>query len=176
MGECSICYETLQQGMVITNCGHAYCPDCIFNSIAKNTGTEQGTSRNLCPICRAPLCDPIEPDELLEIRLDYNKERIIKLTEDLNDNYTEIIDLENSLLQMECKLKGHKGTIIKYRKKTKLQTKQIKMLGNYIKCISPKLGLYTLDDLCAKMIQKCYKTFSNKKYTKLYHVCLKFLL
>ena len=51
------------------------------------------------------------------LRLDYNKERIIELTEALNDNYYTITDLENNLIETECKLIGHKGTIIKYKKK-----------------------------------------------------------
>jgi len=29
--------------------------------VAKNTGTPEGNTRNQCPMCRAPMCEPIEP-------------------------------------------------------------------------------------------------------------------
>ena len=67
---CVICFEAVVgSARVTTECGHVFHPRCIFDNIAKNTGNEEGSTRNLCPMCRTPLCDEVQPDTRFTMRL-----------------------------------------------------------------------------------------------------------
>ena len=59
--QCPLCLESLGDANATLKCGHQYCTECLLNSVAKNTGTPDGNTRTKCPLCRAPMCDTIEP-------------------------------------------------------------------------------------------------------------------
>lgn len=46
---CSICMSTFREACIITNCVHAYCSECIRNSLSK-----QKTHLQCCPLCQVP--------------------------------------------------------------------------------------------------------------------------
>ena len=60
--DCAICCDKIGFAKTVTKCGHSFCTECILNCVAKNTGTAEGNTRNLCPICRDRMCDEIETD------------------------------------------------------------------------------------------------------------------
>ena len=62
MSECPICLGLVGPAKTILECGHQFCSRCILNSVANNTGTIDGNTRNLCPLCRGEMCDEIQPD------------------------------------------------------------------------------------------------------------------
>ena len=62
MTTCSICCDIMDEAKAKLKCGHEFCTECLLNQIAKTTGTEEGTTRNKCPLCRTTMCDNIEPD------------------------------------------------------------------------------------------------------------------
>ena len=66
---CPLCLDVISEASSILKCGHKFCSECILNSVALNTGTEEGTSRNLCPLCRVPMCEEVEPSEKIKIRM-----------------------------------------------------------------------------------------------------------
>jgi hypothetical protein len=50
--ECPVCYnETPRLDMVLCNCAHKYCYNCIYTMITKNTNNKFIT----CPLCRASI-------------------------------------------------------------------------------------------------------------------------
>jgi hypothetical protein len=59
--DCPLCLEPLGDATSTLKCGHQYCTECLLNSVAKNTGTPEGNTRINCAMCRAPMCDEIEP-------------------------------------------------------------------------------------------------------------------
>tara|TARA_B110000208_G_scaffold68624_1_gene88693 strand:+ start:362 stop:991 length:630 start_codon:yes stop_codon:yes gene_type:complete len=66
---CPLCLDVISEASSILKCGHKFCSECILNSVALNTGTEEGTSRNRCPLCRVPMCEEVEPSEKIKIRM-----------------------------------------------------------------------------------------------------------
>lgn len=60
--DCPICGDQLGAARTKTKCGHEFCTECLLNCVAKNTGTVEGTTRHLCPMCREPLCEKVEMD------------------------------------------------------------------------------------------------------------------
>jgi len=66
-GECSICLEPLEQGVIkFLACGHMFhtvCAQSWFDESAPRSGTKRGT----CPNCR---CDLYEPDPAYGVRAD----------------------------------------------------------------------------------------------------------
>ena len=66
---CPICCEVLGTASATTECGHAFCTRCLLDAVAKNVGSEEGSTRNLCPLCRSNICDEVEPSKNLTIRL-----------------------------------------------------------------------------------------------------------
>ena len=67
---CPLCLDVISSACSILKCGHKFCSECILNSVALNTGTVEGTSRNLCPLCRVPMCEEVEPAKKFKIRMD----------------------------------------------------------------------------------------------------------
>lgn len=72
--ECPICLDLLHKfNYVISECGHAFCTECIFKYIT--------TEKEICPICREPytyedLVKPFTPKDiefLLSIVIKYNQ-------------------------------------------------------------------------------------------------------
>ena len=59
--DCPLCLEPLGDATATLKCGHQYCSECLLNSVAKNVGTVEGNTRTQCPMCRASMCDEIEP-------------------------------------------------------------------------------------------------------------------
>ena len=60
--DCVICGDEIGAARTRTKCGHEFCTECLLDCVAKNTGTVEGTTRHLCPMCREPMCDEIEVD------------------------------------------------------------------------------------------------------------------
>ena len=59
--DCPLCLESLGNATATLKCGHQYCSECLLNSVAKNVGTVEGNTRTQCPMCRASMCDEVEP-------------------------------------------------------------------------------------------------------------------
>ena len=94
---CSICLNELDDATSMTKCGHKFHTDCLLNSVAKNSGTEEGTTRSKCPLCRATICDDVVPNAAVTIR--------IKMLEEENKDSDEINeDLHQRLDAMDCSL------------------------------------------------------------------------
>ena len=68
---CPICYCSLGYAVTTTECGHKFCTGCLLNCMAKNTGSEKGSNRTKCPICRTDLIQgEVEPSFKFTTRLD----------------------------------------------------------------------------------------------------------
>ena len=67
---CPICYCPLGDAVATTECGHKFCTRCLLSCMAKNTGTEEGSNRTKCPICRTALIQgEVEPSFKVTNRL-----------------------------------------------------------------------------------------------------------
>ena len=78
---CPICCDVLGAARATTECGHAYCTRCLLDAVAKNVGTEEGSTRNQCPMCRSNICDEVEPSQNLTIRLSDLENEVNDLSE-----------------------------------------------------------------------------------------------
>ena len=78
---CPICCDVLGAARATTECGHAYCTRCLLDAVAKNVGTEEGSTRNQCPMCRSNICDEVEPSQNLTIRLSDLEDEVSDLSE-----------------------------------------------------------------------------------------------
>ena len=128
---CVICCDVLGKAKTVTECGHEFCTTCLLNCVAKNTGTEEGTTRNLCPMCRTPICDEVEPDARFKMQLDdaredankffcYGQQLSSKYAQIVNRHRVEISDLKEALVKEEerCEkavffAKARRGSILK---------------------------------------------------------------
>ena len=82
---CPICCEVLGTASATTECGHVFCTRCLLDGVAKNVGTEEGSTRNLCPLCRSNICDEVEPNKNLTIRLSDLEDQVGYLSDYLED-------------------------------------------------------------------------------------------
>lgn len=80
---CVICTSVLPEAKAVLKCGHSFCSECIMDNIALNTGTEEGTSRNKCPMCRAPCCHEVLPSVAVTIHMDNLTDDVQRLEEEL---------------------------------------------------------------------------------------------
>ena len=80
---CPICYCELDEAKSTTKCGHTFCTSCLLNCMAKNIGTESGSNRTKCPICRTKLIEgEVEPSFTIINRMDDLKEELEFLREE----------------------------------------------------------------------------------------------
>ena len=86
---CVICSDSLPVAQTILKCGHRFCSECIMDNVARNTGTEEGTSRNKCPMCRAVCCQEVLPSTTFSIRMVDLEAETAKLRGDLNSWATD---------------------------------------------------------------------------------------
>jgi hypothetical protein len=118
---CPLCLDVISEASSILKCGHKFCSECILNSVALNTGTEEGTSRRLCPLCRVPMCEEVEPSEKNKIRMDDLKyeleaERITseRRKESLSILYDKITNIKDLFIKpAESALIGTKINVTK---------------------------------------------------------------
>ena len=118
---CPLCLDVISEASSILKCGHKFCSECILNSVALNTGTEEGTSRNLCPLCRVPMCEEVEPSEKIKIRMgdlkyELETERITseRRKESLSILYDKITNIKDLFIKpAESALIGTKINITK---------------------------------------------------------------
>ena len=82
---CPICCEVLGTASATTECGHAFCTRCLLDAVAKNVGSEEGSTRNLCPMCRSNICDEVEPSKTITIRLGDLEDQVEYLNDELDD-------------------------------------------------------------------------------------------
>jgi len=94
---CVICTEQLPVARATLKCGHSFCSECIMNNIARNTGTEEGSSRNKCPMCRQELCMEVLPSVNITIHMGDLKDEIDGLRADLQDRQEDLIHLKSDL-------------------------------------------------------------------------------
>lgn len=80
---CVICTCEFTDATSVLKCGHKFCSECIIGNIAINTGTQEGTSRNLCPLCREPLCQEVLPSAKYTIRIEDLEGEVKKLRKKL---------------------------------------------------------------------------------------------
>jgi len=66
---CAICCGNLDKACATTKCNHVFCTECLLNSMAKNPGTEEGTTRTKCPLCREQICDDVVPSTRILIHM-----------------------------------------------------------------------------------------------------------
>jgi hypothetical protein len=70
MSLCVFCCEEIGRGSATTPCCfQTVCTTCLLNNVAKNVGTEEGTTRSKCPFCREELCGEVEPSQNITTRL-----------------------------------------------------------------------------------------------------------
>jgi len=101
MGDyCAICAQSFSQATCILKCGHKFCSECIISNVALNTGTEEGTSRNLCPLCRDPICAEVLPSAKYTIRMKdlQNEASKLKTILDKKDKQLSNIFIRNKTL------------------------------------------------------------------------------
>ena len=94
MDLCVICRNSISPAKTILECGHEFCSKCILDNMAKNVGTEEGTSRNKCPTCRATFSSEVMPSKYFTIGME---ERLKELTETVEDLKLEHEDRESIL-------------------------------------------------------------------------------
>lgn len=98
---CVLCFEELGDATATTGCGHTFHTKCLGDNIALNVGSEVGTTRHLCPLCRTPVCEEVQPSKNITVRLDdltVNVE-ILSNTNAAWATYCEKIEKENKSLQ-----------------------------------------------------------------------------
>lgn len=78
---CVICTDIVGESRAVTECGHIFCLRCLANNIALGVGTEEGRTSHLCPLCRAPICEEVQPSAKITVRLDDLTEEVSKITE-----------------------------------------------------------------------------------------------
>jgi len=118
---CPLCLDVISEASTILKCGHKFCSECILNSVALNTGTEEGTSRNRCPLCRVPMCEEVEPSEKIKIRMgdlkyELETERITseRRKESLSILYDKITNIKDLFIKpAESALIGTKINVTK---------------------------------------------------------------
>ena len=67
---CVFCCEEIGRGSATTPCCfQTVCTTCLLNNVAKNVGTEEGTTRSKCPFCREEICGEVEPSHNLTTHL-----------------------------------------------------------------------------------------------------------
>ena len=98
---CPVCLEPLGKASATLKCGHKFCTECLLNSIAKNTGTIEGDTRNKCPMCRSEMCGTIEPSE--------------KMSCQLSGLIDAVYYYDNEVDNLKYKLQQSKNVINKYR-------------------------------------------------------------
>jgi hypothetical protein len=133
---CAICCGELNDARSITKCGHTYCTECLLNSVAKNSGSEEGTTRNRCPLCREQICDEVAPSAPVMIHLRDMKEQL----EEANN---KIIDMDKAYYHtLQCYRKDKLQVIAvntklatecdMYMERFRIQSSNIAELG--VKC------------------------------------------
>ena len=98
---CVICTEEIGKDRATTECGHTFHTRCFANNIALNVGSEAGTTRHLCVLCRDSVCEPVQTSKNITIRLDDLTEEVSKITE-ANEGwviYCREIEKRNSALR-----------------------------------------------------------------------------
>ncbi|KAJ3281004.1 hypothetical protein HK104_000270 [Borealophlyctis nickersoniae] len=53
--ECSICLDAMENGVIIPDCGHYYCRDCVTGYANNNPNPDAEDGAKTCPSCRGPL-------------------------------------------------------------------------------------------------------------------------
>jgi len=94
MNTCVICCEELNNASATTKCGHTFCTECLLNSVAKNYGTEEGSTRNKCPLCREEICDKVIPDASILIHMKDIKDQLFesnKQIKQMDDTYIHTV-------------------------------------------------------------------------------------
>tara|TARA_B110000211_G_scaffold234886_1_gene307101 strand:+ start:5500 stop:5949 length:450 start_codon:yes stop_codon:yes gene_type:complete len=109
MDACPLCLEQLGDYIATLKCGHRYCSECILNAVAKNTGTVEGNTRNQCPMCRAKICDKIEPDAFI-------MEKITNFGTALDDYDVKVHELNEMLRVTHFSLHQRRVLIFRQRK------------------------------------------------------------
>jgi hypothetical protein len=100
--QCPLCLETLGDANATLKCCHQFCTECLLNSVAKNTGTPEGNTRNQCPLCRVLMCDTIEPDAGAATLVD-NLRNTVGDLEDEVDELNEQLNWANFTLDQRRK-------------------------------------------------------------------------
>uniref|UniRef100_A0A6C0B499 RING-type domain-containing protein n=1 Tax=viral metagenome TaxID=1070528 RepID=A0A6C0B499_9ZZZZ len=94
---CVICSEQLPVAQATLKCGHSFCSECIMNNVARNTGTEEGTSRNKCPMCREECCQEVLPSANVTIHMHDLEDDISSLRDEIVFNEDEVKNLSAEL-------------------------------------------------------------------------------
>ena len=128
MENCAICLEDITiDAKVTTECGHHFHTRCLLNSVARNTGSEEGTSRNMCPNCREEICSEVLPSETVRIRID---------------------DLEEELSEAETESKAYMEYVNKLN--TKISDYQKRLIESRQEALEARKKWMILEDECAR--------------------------
>ena len=109
---CVICCEELSAAYTILKCGHRFCSECIMNNIALNTGTEEGSSRNKCPMCRTECCQEVLPSINITIHMNDMEDEINKLTGDFQRSEKDNILYMDKIDELHDKLHKSKEDLV----------------------------------------------------------------
>jgi len=106
---CVICCNDISTAKSIMPCCLAeMCTACFGNCIAKNTGAEEGNTRNICVFCRETIFKKVQPNKQDSILLESYKETVYDQTLQLNRLEKIIDDFDDEIEEYELKLSGEK--------------------------------------------------------------------
>ncbi len=54
---CSICHLNSRRTVVLDNCGHIFCYDCIYEWLCYGEGSKGDNTGNTCPYCRSDISE-----------------------------------------------------------------------------------------------------------------------
>ena len=106
---CVICCNNISTAKAIMPCCLAeMCTACFGNCIAKNTGTEEGNTRNKCVFCRETIFDEVQSSKKDSIVLENYKETVYDQALQLNRLEKMIDDFDDEIEEYEIKLSAEK--------------------------------------------------------------------
>ena len=164
---CVICTDIVGESRAVTECGHIFCLRCLANNIALGVGTEEGRTSHLCPLCRAPVCEEVQPSAKITVRLDDLTEEVSKITE-ANEGwviYCREIEKRNSALRHTLSHSQLAETLL-FKRFQNLQENYIKQkfISDRRAEVIVKLQKIPISFMVAiSAIQKCFRNYMIKR-------------
>ena len=161
--KCVICCGDFGKARAVTKCDHTFCTECLLNSVAKNSGTEEGSNRNKCPLCREQLCDSVVPSAAILIHIDDMKEQL----EDAKEKITDWDKAYHSALQFYRSDKLHLVTTTnQWRAECNMYKKRAEERRRTVENIGAKCALLEQDnDQSAQQILKLQEQLKIANFT-----------
>ena len=113
--------EPMGQAKVVTECGHEFCTLCFARNMATNTGTEEGTTRHLCMLCRSPVGPEVKPSMQFQMRLE-------SAEGDRDDFWNELVSVRCECDELAVELRENALTIDRLRTMNKRRGSAVRTL------------------------------------------------